>query len=148
MIIAMGSDHAGLETKKYLKNFILSHTKNTILEFGCNSSESVDYPDYAKMVAEAVRDGKADRGILICGTGIGMCIVANKIKGIRAAVCNDTFSAELSRSHNNTNVLSIGGRIIGTELAKEIVHKWLTTPYDSGRHQQRIEKITEIENEW
>lgn len=144
MKIAFGADHAGFE----LKNFLIEVVKkmgHEVIDMGTGSSCSVDYPEYAKAVAVAVSEGKADRGILICGTGIGMSIVANKFKNIRAALCNELFTAKMSRLHNDANILAIGGRIVGKDLAKEIVTVWLTTPFKGGRHLKRVEQINLIE---
>jgi ribose 5-phosphate isomerase B len=145
-MISIGSDHAGLELKKYLKDFI-ENLKLPIIDVGCFSPSSVDYPDFGKLVAEAVSKGSIEKGILICGTGLGMSIVANKFKNVRATLCNDVFSAKKSRYHNDSNILVLAGRLIGKDLAKEIVNVWLTTKYDGGRHQHRIDKIHAIELE-
>lgn len=144
MKIAIGSDHAGFRLKEDLKNYIAS-LNIEVKDFGCHSEESVDYPDIAKEVALSVVNGEVDRGILICGTGIGMSISANKIKGIRAAVGNELLSVKLSREHNDANILTLGARIIGFEVAKEAVRIFLETPFLGGRHQRRIEKIREME---
>lgn len=144
MKIGIACDHAGLN----LKEIILSFLKDSGIEFddyGTSGCESVDYPDYGFKVAEAVSRGEVERGILICGTGIGMSIVANKVSGVRAALCNDLFTAKMSRLHNDANVLTIGGRIVGADLAREIVNVWLNTPFEGGRHSKRVDKITEIE---
>lgn len=114
-------------------------------DFGCHSCQSVDYPDYASPVAQKVAEGEFERGILICGTGIGMSITANKIKGIRCALVHDTFSARMTRLHNDSNVLAMGERVIGPGLAKEIVKVWLETEFEGGRHARRVEKITALE---
>jgi ribose 5-phosphate isomerase B len=144
MLIAIGSDHAGLDLKKdviaLLKEFGHEST-----DYGTDTPQSVDYPDFGEKVAMDVAAGKSDRGILICGTGIGMSIVANKFRNIRAALCNDLFSAKMSRLHNNANILVMGGRIIGKDLAKEIVRTWIDTPFDGGRHVNRLKKISLIE---
>lgn len=144
MIIAVGSDHAGLE----IKNEIISVLKELgyeYIDYGTNTLESVDYPDFGELVSEAVSTGKADKGILICGTGIGMSIVANKFHNIRASLCNELFSAKMSRLHNDANILVIGGRIVGKDLAKEITYVWLTTSFEGGRHINRLKKISLIE---
>lgn len=144
MKVAIGSDHAGFRLKEELKNCIASLNME-IKDFGCYSEESVDYPDIAKEVALCVVKGKTDRGILICGTGIGMSISANKIRGIRAAVGNELLSVRLSREHNDANILTLGARIIGIEVAREAVKVFLETPFLGGRHQRRVEKIRKME---
>lgn len=145
MKIAMASDHAGLELKEELKKF-LSEQKVEYKDFGPYNEESVDYPDYAEKVGEAITSGKYERGILICGTGIGMSIAANKIKGIYAALVDNTYSAEMSIKHNNSNVLVLPGRLIGKTLGTEIVKVWLNTIYEAGRHEKRFNKIKTIES--
>ncbi|MGB9593471.1 MAG: ribose 5-phosphate isomerase B [Anaerolineae bacterium] len=145
MKIAIGADHAGVD----LKDAICQHLQaqgHDVQDFGTRSHESTDYPDYARPVAEAVAAGQFDRGILICGTGQGMVMTANKVRGIRAAVCLDTYSARMSREHNNANVLCLGGRVVGPGLALDIVDIWLRTEFsDSPRHQRRVDKIAEVE---
>ncbi|BCB95642.1 ribose 5-phosphate isomerase B [Dissulfurispira thermophila] len=145
MLIAIGSDHAGLEMKTEIIK-VLKELNCEYIDFGTNTSQSVDYPDFGEKVSDAVSIGKVDRGILICGTGIGMSIVANKFPNIRAALCNELFSAKMSRLHNDANILILGGRIIGKDLAKEIVRTWITTPFEGGRHTNRLKKITLIED--
>ncbi|HOJ44103.1 MAG TPA: ribose 5-phosphate isomerase B [Syntrophorhabdaceae bacterium] len=142
--IAIGADHAGYELKEHIKN-ILIEAGYDVLDFGTDSEASVDYPYFGFEVAKAVSDGKAETGILFCGTGIGMSVVANKVKGIRAAFVNDLYTAIQSRRHNNANILVLGGRILGKGIAEEIVKTWLSTPFDAGRHEKRLEKITEWE---
>ncbi|MBZ0157439.1 MAG: ribose 5-phosphate isomerase B [Alphaproteobacteria bacterium] len=144
MRIAIGSDHAGLEMKRELLS-LLQEMGHEQVDYGTDTPQSVDYPDFGERVARAVASGEVDRGILICGTGIGMSIVANKIQGVRAALCNELFSARMSRLHNDANVLVLGGRVIGKDLAKEIVRTWMTTPFEGGRHFNRLKKITLIE---
>lgn len=144
MKIYIGCDHAGLELKLELLP-LLTDMGIDYSDAGTDCAGSVDYPDFGEKVSEAVSSGKADRGILICGTGIGMSIVANKYPGIRAALCNDLFTAKMSRLHNDANILVIGGRLIGKDLAKEIVRVWFTTPFEGGRHQNRLDKIKHIE---
>lgn len=144
MIIGIGSDHGGYELKEYIKEF-LDKENIKYMDYGTYSLESVDYPDYGKKVAEAVVSGEVDRGIVICGTGIGISIACNKIKGIRCALCSDTYSARMSREHNDANMLALGGRVIGKDLALEIVSVWLKSEFAGGRHLRRIEKISEIE---
>ncbi|MGM0606846.1 MAG: ribose 5-phosphate isomerase B [Candidatus Muiribacteriota bacterium] len=138
MKIAIGSDHAGFELKKH---FLESFENVQFLDEGCFSKESVDYPDYAKNVSDKVNSGEADLGFLICGTGIGMSISANKHKNIRAACCTNILMAEMTRRHNNANVLTIGSRIIGVELAERIFKVFIKTEFEGGRHKKRISKI-------
>jgi len=145
MKIAIASDHGGFELKKEIVR-LLEQKKIEYKDFGTFSADSVDYPDVAIPCAEAVAGGEFDRGIIICGTGIGVCICANKVKGIRAALCHDTFSARMSRMHNDANVLTMGGRVIGPGLAATIVEEWLQSGFEGGRHQRRVDKITEYEN--
>lgn len=144
MKIAICSDHGGFELKLRLIPFI-EEMGHTVTDFGCFSEASVDYPDMAFPMAEAVAAGEYERGIAICGTGIGVSICCNKVKGIRCALCGDVLSAELTRRHNDSNVLAMGGRIIGPETAKAITRVWLDTGFDGGRHENRINKITEYE---
>lgn len=144
MQIGMACDHGGFELKEELKAYLKSIGHEPV-DTGTFSEDSVDYPDYGILIAEKVSRGDLDRGILICGTGIGMSIVANKSRGVRAALANDLFSARLSREHTDANILVLGGRIIGKELAKEIVRVWLETPFAGGRHQRRLEKIGALE---
>jgi len=140
MKIAIGSDHGGFELKEKVVKFLMEN-KYEILDLGCNSSDSVDYPKYGKLVGEAVVEKKADKGILICGTGIGISIAANKVKGIRAALCTNTTMARLTREHNDANVLAMGGRIVGDVLALEMVEIFLNTEFEGGRHQKRIDLL-------
>ena len=144
MKIALGSDHAGWELKEEIKKS-LSLQKIEYKDFGPYNEESVDYPDYTEKVGEAVISGKYDRGILICGTGIGMSIAANKIKGIYAALVDNTYTALFARKHNNSNVLVLPGRMIGKALADEIVRIWLSAEYEGSRHEKRLDKIKAIE---
>jgi ribose 5-phosphate isomerase B len=146
MQIGLACDHGGFELKEELKAFLKS-TGVEPIDMGSFTEESVDYPDFGVLVAEKVSRGELERGILICGTGIGMSIVANKFPGVRAALANDLYSARCSREHNDANVLVIGGRIIGREMALEIVKVWLSTPFAGGRHQRRIDKITALEKQ-
>lgn len=139
MKIAIGSDHNGLALKEALLQSVLHG--HTVKDFGVFTSESVDYPDVAFTVAQAVASGEFERGILICGTGIGMSIAANKVRGIRAAACSDLYSAKMSRRDNNANILCVGGRVIGPGLAAEMVTIWLNEPFEGGRHQRRVDKI-------
>jgi ribose 5-phosphate isomerase B len=145
MKIGIGCDHAGLELKNEIIK-LLSGLGIECIDYGTNTPESVDYPDFGEKVSEAVSSGEIERGILICGTGIGMSIVANKFPRIRASLCNDLFTAQMSRRHNDANILVLGGRIVGKDLAKEIVTTWVNTPFDGERHLNRLRKITLIEN--
>jgi ribose 5-phosphate isomerase B len=144
MKIAIGSDHAGFKLKETVKEF-LKTSGIEVIDFGTHSEESADYPDFAFPVAEAVAKKEFDFGILICGTGIGMSITANKVAGIRAALCNDLFTANCSKEHNDANVLCMGGRIVGEGLAKAIVQTWLERKFQGGRHERRVKKIEEYE---
>jgi ribose 5-phosphate isomerase B len=142
--IAIGCDHGGFDLKPDVIEFLKSRAIE-VIDLGTNSSESVDYPDYGKAVGETVASKKADLGIVICGTGIGISLAANKVHGIRAAVVSDTFSAKMAREHNNANVLAFGARVVGKGLAIEIVKAWLDTEFEGGRHQRRVDKIMDIE---
>lgn len=146
MKIAIGSDHAGKDLKAFVIDF-LSLTNHTILDYGVasDSAGSVDYPDYADIVASEVSNGRADRGILICGTGIGMCIAANKFPSVRAALVFDEFTTRMSRAHNDANVLCLGSRTINHQRAVDFVKIWLSTEFEEGRHRQRLTKIAAIE---
>jgi ribose 5-phosphate isomerase B len=144
MKIGIGCDHAGLELKNEIIR-LLSGLDIECIDYGTNSPESVDYPDFGEKVSEAVSSGKIDRGILICGTGIGMSIVANKFPRVRASLCNDLFTAQMSRRHNDANILVLGGRIVGKDLAKAIVRTWMETPFEGERHSMRLKKISRIE---
>jgi ribose 5-phosphate isomerase B len=144
--IAIGSDHAGFSLKEEIKQ-LLEEEGFEYEDMGTDSTKSVDYPDFAYKLANSVASGKYERGILICGTGIGMSISANKIKGIRAALCHDVFSARASRNHNNSNILTMGSRIIGPGLAREITKVWLSSNFDAGRHERRVGKINLIERD-
>ncbi len=146
MQIGMACDHGGFELKEELKAYLKSIGHEPI-DMGTFNEDSVDYPDYGVLVAEKISRGDMERGILICGTGIGMSIVANKFRGVRAALVNDLFSARFCREHTDANILVIGGRIVGRELAKEIVRVWLETPFVGGRHQRRLKKIEVLEKE-
>jgi len=137
--IAIGCDHTGPDMKRALIESVLSD--HEITDVGTNSEAAVDYPDIAHEVAHLVAEGQAERGILICGTGIGMAMAAGKVPGIRAARCGDPYSAELSRRHNNANVLCMGARIIGHDMARKIVETWLVAPFEGGRHARRVGKI-------
>jgi ribose 5-phosphate isomerase B len=144
MKIAIGADHAAFDLKNRLGEFLRGLAAD-VIDMGTNGPGSVDYPDFGEKVAMAVIEGAADRGVLICGTGIGMSIVANKFAGIRAALCSEPVSARMSRLHNDANVLVLGGRMIGPIMAEEIVRVWLETPFEGERHQRRLGKIIEIE---
>ncbi|MFZ4452994.1 ribose 5-phosphate isomerase B [Salibacterium aidingense] len=144
MKLAIGSDHAGHKLKAEVVK-ILKEMEIEIEDHGCNCEDSVDYPDYAAPVAESVAAGTVDKGILICGTGIGISISANKIKGIRCALCHDVFSAKASRAHNNSNILAMGERVVGPGHAGEIVKAWLDTEFEGGRHADRVEKMMAME---
>jgi ribose 5-phosphate isomerase B len=137
--VAIGCDHVGVPLKRLLIASVLS--THDVLDMGTHTEESVDYPDIARAVATEVAAGAVERGILICGTGIGMAMAAGKVPGIRAATCGDTFSAEMSRRHNQANVLCLGARAIGSGLAKRIAMTWLSTGFDGGRHERRVGKI-------
>jgi ribose 5-phosphate isomerase B len=145
MQIGLASDHGGYELKEEIKVFLKSLGIEPI-DMGTFNEDSVDYPDYGMLVAEKVSKGELERGILICGTGIGMSIVANKFRKVRAALANDLYCARFSREHTDANILVIGGRIVGKELAKEIIKTWLNTPFAGGRHKRRLEKIEILEN--
>lgn len=146
MRIALGADHAGYELKDRIKHHLQQRGVD-VRDEGTNSSESVDYPDFARMVAYDVYEGRADLGILVCGSGIGMAISANKVGGIRAANASTEYEAQMSREHNNANVLTLGARILPAEQALKIVDAWLAATFAGGRHQRRVEKIAAIEDE-
>ena len=142
--IALASDHGGFD----LKESVIAHLLNTgweVDDLGPHTGDSVDYPDYGIKLAEAVAEKKVERGIVICGTGIGMSIVVNRYPGIRGTLCSDVFTAKLCREHNDSNILIMGGRVIGKGLAAEIVNTWLNTPFEGGRHQRRLDKINQID---
>lgn len=143
-MIAIGSDHGGFELKEHVKKY-LSDKGLDIKDYGTYSEDSIDYPDCARPVCEAVKNSEAQCGILICGTGIGISMAANKFKGIRAAVCGDVYSAQMTKRHNNANIICLGGRVIGRELAFMIVDEWLNAEFEGGRHAERIAKIHAIE---
>ncbi|HHL40079.1 MAG TPA: ribose 5-phosphate isomerase B [Deltaproteobacteria bacterium] len=143
-VVAIASDHAGRELKEDIKEF-LKESGYEVLDMGVNSDASVDYPDYGIPVAEKVSSGEIERAILLCGTGVGMSIVANKFKGVRAALVGDIYAARMAREHNDANVLVIGGRLVGKGLAREMVRAWLEARFEGGRHQRRLDKIREIE---
>ena len=147
MKIAIGCDHGGIVLKPIVKK-VLEENEIEIVDMGCNDTKSVDYPDYALLVAEAVSKGEVDKGIILCGTGIGISIAANKVKGVRAAVCHDLFTAQMCAQHNDANILSIGGRVVDEELAGQMVQVWLDTPFEGGRHNGRVAKISQIEDKY
>lgn len=144
MRVAIGSDHAGFHLKEQLKQ-TLDDLQVPYEDLGTDQPTSVDYPDYALKVATAVATGQFDRGILCCGTGLGMCITANKVHGIRAVTAHDVFSAEMSRRHNNANVLTMGERVVGPGIADQVLRVWLNTAFEGGRHGTRVDKITAID---
>ena len=142
--IALGADHAGYELKEALKGWLINQGLH-VLDLGTHSTESVDYPDYAALVGEAVADHKVERGLLVCGTGIGMAMAANKVPGVRAALCGDLYTARMSREHNDANVLVLGGRLMGADMGADILRAWLETDFAGGRHARRVAKIADIE---
>jgi len=146
MKISLGADHAGFELKEKIKKLLLQQGLE-VSDQGTLSSEAVDYPDYARKVGEQVANHSADLGILVCGSGVGMAIAANKVPGVRAANVSSEYEAQLSREHNDANVLTLGARLISDQNAFLIVQKWLETPFVGGRHQRRVEKISQIERE-
>lgn len=144
MKIALGSDHAGYDLKEQIKAY-LKQRNIEVHDFGCNTKESVDYPDYAQLVAQSVSKGENNEGILVCGTGIGMSITANKIQGIRAALVHDSFGAKMSREHTNANILVLGAKFVKDEELNAIMDEWFTHKFEGGRHERRIDKIRKIE---
>lgn len=142
-MIALASDHAGFELKEAIKKHLVENNYD-ILDFGTNSNASVDYPPFARMAAEAVAAGECDKGIICCGTGIGVSIVANKVKGIRCALCTNEFTAEMSRKHNDANMMALGARVTDQELALKMVDIWLNTEFEEGRHKRRVDMIEEL----
>lgn len=144
MRIAIGCDHVGYQLKLHIIDY-LEGKGYEVKDFGTDSEERTDYPIYGKKVAEEIVSGRADKGILICGTGVGISLAANKVNGIRAVVCSEPYSARLSRQHNNTNIVAFGARVIGSAMAEMIVDEFLTAEYEGGRHQKRIDMISEIE---
>ena len=145
-IVAIGSDHAGFELKQHLIA-VLSKAGHTVIDHGTNSTESVDYPPFCAAVARDVRDGKAEFGIVMGGSGQGEQIAANKVHGVRAALCNCLYTARMARAHNNANVLSMGARVVGEGLAEEILATFLATEFEGGRHERRVAQLTEIEQQ-
>ncbi len=146
MKIALGSDHAGFELKEKIKEFLTS-MGHQVEDMGCYSTDSVDYPVYGAKVARVVAENAVERGILVCGTGLGMSMVANRFTGVRAALCHEPFTAQMARRHNNANILVLGGRVLGDALALEIVKVFLETPFEGGRHARRVEMIENIVKE-
>lgn len=142
--IALGADHAGYRVKERIKEF-LQKSGHEVIDFGTHSEESVDYTDYAQQVARSVASAEVNRGVLVCGTGIGTAMVANKFPGIRAANCNDTYTARMAKEHNDANVLTVGARVVDADHAIAIVKEWLNARFEGGRHQRRLDKITDIE---
>ncbi|MCM3698085.1 ribose 5-phosphate isomerase B [Paenibacillus macerans] len=147
MKIAIGSDHVAVELKSVISAY-LEELGHEVVDYGPQTAERTDYPKYGKLVAEAVAGKQADAGILICGTGVGISISANKVRGIRAVVCSEPYSAQLSKQHNNTNILAFGARVVGSELAKMIVKAWLDAEFEGGRHADRITMIEGIEQQY
>jgi ribose 5-phosphate isomerase B len=146
MKIAIGSDHRGFEVKQRLLA-LLRAMNHEVEDAGTDGKASADYPDFAFRVAQAVGSGRAERGVLICGTGIGMCIAANKVAGVRAAPCHDSITAEMSRRHNDANVMCLSADLLGEELIERMLRLWLETPFDGGRHARRVSKIVQFESE-
>lgn len=146
MRISLASDHAGFTLKEIIKEY-LQENKYICHDFGTYNQDPVDYPDLAYLAASAVQRGECDRGILVCGTGIGVCIAANKLRGIRAAHCGESYSARCAREHNDANILTLGSRVIGAGIALEIVRVFLDTPFEGGRHLLRVKKIHKLEEE-
>ena len=145
MRIAIGNDPTAVDLKNTIVDY-LTELGYDVINLGTDSRESCDYPVYGEKVGRAVADGQADLGIAICGTGVGISLAANKVKGVRACVCSEPYTAKLSRMHNNSNVLAFGARVVGDELAKMIVKEWLDAEFEGGRHQRRVDMLMEIEN--
>ena len=145
MKIGIGNDHAAVDMKNEISEY-LKEKGYEVVNYGTDSNESCDYPVYGEKVGEAVAHGDVDLGILICGTGVGISLAANKVEGIRAVVCSEPYTAKLSRMHNNSNILAFGARVVGSELAKMIVDEWLGASFEGGRHQRRVDMIMDIEN--
>lgn len=145
MKIAIGNDHSAVALKQEIATYI-EELGHEVINFGTDTNESCDYPAYGEKVGTAVVEGKADAGILICGTGVGISLAANKVKGVRCVVCSEPYTAKLSKQHNNTNVLAFGARVVGSELAKMIVTEWLNAEFEGDRHQRRIDMIMDIES--
>jgi ribose 5-phosphate isomerase B len=146
MRIALGSDHRGFEVKRRIAS-ILQQLGHEVIDLGPHASDSADYPDFAFSVAQAVGEKRVERGVLICGTGIGMCIAANKVRGVRAAPCHDSITAEMSRRHNDANIICLSADLLGEELIDRMLRIWLNTAFEGGRHARRVEKIVRFEGE-
>ena len=146
MRVAIGSDHAGFFLKETLEGF-LEQEGHGVVDLGCDSPDPVDYPEFARLVAERVSRKEVDRGILVCGSGIGMCIAANKVPGTRAALVNDPYTARLSRQHNDANILCLGARLLGEDMARECVKAFLETPFAGGRHSKRVEQLGALDGQ-
>lgn len=144
MKVTIGSDHGGYNLKEEIKS-LLQEMQIEFNDVGTYQAEAIDYPEVSSKVAKSVLQGEADKGIIVCGTGIGVSIAANKFKGIRAALCNDVFSAQMAAEHNNANIITLGERVVGAGLAKMIVKTWLTTEFAGGRHERRVNQITDLE---
>ena len=144
MKIALGSDHGGYELKEYIKT-VIEKMGHEYVDFGCNSLESCDYPDFGAAAAKAVAAGECEKGIVVCTSGIGISITANKVKGIRCACCSDCYSAKMTRKHNDANMIAMGARVVGVDLGRMIAETFLTTDFEGGRHQRRIDQIMAIE---
>ena len=144
MKIAIGNDHAATELKFQIKEYLESQG-HEVINFGTDTNDSCNYPEFGEAVGKAVVSGEAEAGVLICGTGVGISIAANKVNGVRAVVCSEPVTAKLSKAHNNSNIVAFGARIVGFETAKAIVDAWLTTEYEGGRHQKRVDMLAEIE---
>lgn len=145
MKIGIGNDHTALDMRKQIVDFLVKNG-HEVVSYGTDTTESCDYPIIGEKVANAVVAGEVDCGILICGTGLGMSLAANKVNGIRACVCSEPYTAKLSKQHNNTNILAFGARVIGIEMAKMIVSEWLNATFEGGRHQRRVDLIMDIQN--
>ena len=145
MKIAIGNDHSAVELKKHITKFV-ENMGHTVVNFGTDTLASCDYPEFGEKVGRAVAKGECDLGILICGTGIGISLAANKVKGVRAAVCSEPYSAKLTRQHNNANIIAFGARVVGEAMAEMIVESFLTAEFEGERHKRRVDMITEIEN--
>ena len=145
MKIGIGNDHAAVEMKNQVMEY-LEEKGYEVINYGTNTPESCNYPEFGEKVGRAVVSGEVDCGILICGTGVGISLAANKVKGVRAVVCSEPYSAKLSKQHNNTNILAFGARVVGIELAKMIIDEWLGAEFEGGRHQTRVDMIMAIEN--
>jgi ribose 5-phosphate isomerase B len=144
MKVALGSDHGGFELKEGIKKH-LNRKGIEFVDYGTFNNESVDYPDYGRITAEAIMKGECDRGIVVCGTGIGISLAANKVKGIRCALVSEEYSARMAKAHNNANMIAMGGRVVGEGIATGVVDAWLETEFEGGRHERRVEKIMDIE---